>query len=89
MSNYASSNYTEKAEPSVTRSYESKHISEVKKGDVLLISGEHVCAASDAYMVKTDYGKEWNFEDKRGEYIYASDIEAGIVAVVSSANEMC
>lgn len=55
-----------------------KHISEVKKGDILLVNETVLTAASDAYMTKTDGGKEWNFEttDDEVPYVYASDVEA-------------
>lgn len=64
----------------------SKHISEVKKGDVLWVNGDTVTAASDAYMAKTDSGKEWNFETEDDEYVYASDVE-GFVSVIKNAEE--
>lgn len=64
---------------------DSKHISEVRKGDVLLINGRTVTAASDAYNTKTHNGREWNFETSDDEYVYASDLEAGIVLVLSNS----
>ena len=66
-----------------------KHISEVKKGDNLIINGIVTAASSDAYMTKTDNGKEWNFESD-GDYYYAGDFENGIVDIfVEEKNDGC
>lgn len=61
----------------------SRHISEVKKGNRLSVDGYVIEATSDAYMTKTDNGREWNFENNSG-YHYASDFEGGLVDVVVS-----
>ena len=53
-----------------------KHISEIKEGDWVLYDGFVYTATSDAYMVKTDLGREWNVEvvSESGpeSYLYAS-----------------
>ena len=66
-----------------------KHISEVEKGDNLIINGCVIIATSDAYMTKTDNGKEWNFESG-DDYYYISDFENGIVDIVErNSNAGC
>ena len=64
-----------------------KHISEIKKGDRLLHDGFAYTATSDAYMVKTDLGREWNVEvvSESGpeSYLYASYFPDGLVSMTS------
>ena len=57
-----------------------KHISEIKKNDNLIIDGYVIFATSDAYMATTDNGKEWNFESG-DDYYYASSFKNGLVDV--------
>jgi len=57
-----------------------KHISEVSKGDRLIIDGRIIIASSDAYTTKTDNGREWNFESG-SDYYYASEFEGGLVDI--------
>ena len=66
-----------------------KHISEVKKDDNLIINGCIMVASSDAYMTKTDNGKEWDFESG-DDYYYAIDFENGIVDIAEKdTNASC
>ena len=64
-----------------------KPVSEVKKGDNILVDCEPVIATSDAYMVKTANGREWNFESG-DEYYYASDFENACVYILTEKDKM-
>lgn len=68
-----------------------RHISEVKEGDVLLYDNCRYVATTDAYMTDTDIGREWNVEvesdEGSEEYLYASYFPQGEVMVVKAADE--
>ena len=63
-----------------------KHLSDVKEGDVLLYDGCQYVATTDAYMTNTDIGKEWNVEVESDEgpeeYLYASYFHNGEVQFI-------
>ena len=66
-----------------------KHISEIKKFDNLIINNRFIIASSDSYMTKTSNGMEWIFES-HGKYFYAKDFENGIVNVAAEdKNNIC
>lgn len=71
--------------------YPTKHLSDVKAGDVLLYDGCRYTAISDAYMTETDIGKEWNVEVESDEgceeYLYASYFNQGEVQIVPADAE--
>ena len=69
-----------------------KHISAIKKGDLILFNDCVYKAVSDAYMTDTDNGREWNVEvegDGPETYLYASYFDNGMVIVLDkqSADE--
>lgn len=81
----------EELEHLVSTEVVSKHISEVAKGDQVLFDDCLYTASSDAYMTKTDNGREWNFEvegEGPEEYLYASYFEGGIVTVARQYREV-
>jgi hypothetical protein len=55
-----------------------KHISAVEKGDAVIINNKVVIATSDAYLIDTDNGREWNFVSGE-DYFYATDFIDGLV----------
>ena len=70
------------------------YFNEIKKGDRVVMpdneclsaelhwDGEYVVATSDAYEVKIDNEKVWNFESG-DEYVYITDIESVYVDIVA------
>ena len=63
-----------------------RHISEIEENDKILYEGDIYIATTEAYLVKTEYGKEWNVEvsceDGSESYLYAHYFDNGIVEVV-------
>ena len=80
----------EEETPAAKPSTKVVHISEIRKGDELWVDDEKLTAKSDAYMVKTGIGREWNIEaecDGEECYLYASEFPNGMVDLIVSEAE--
>ena len=64
------------------------HFSEIKEGHKVVFDDSVIVATSDAYMTKTDNGKEWNFESG-DDYYYISDFDGAVyVKIIVDSDEI-